>query len=444
MNVIILSHKLLKYCFAFPVFFLIVSPIGKAQQPAPAQEKSILILGVTAHLGNGEVIPRSAIGFREGKIDMVLSAIDARMDSSNYDQVIRMEGKHLYPGFIAPNSRLGLVEIDAVRATRDFDDVGQYNPHVRSLAAFNTDSRITPTVRTNGVLLAEVAPKGGIISGSSSVFELEGWNWEEAVVKKNAGIHLNWPSYPNLKEDEKKYQKQLKKYHEQLEELKDFFLQAQAYGKAAFHLEQNLRFEAMQAIFQKKAKVFIHANQLQQITDALYFFDRFSLAIVLVGAYDAWMVAELLTDRDIPVILRRVHALPMREDEPIDLPFRLPKILSDKGVLVGLENSGRMEAMGTRNLPFYAGTAAAYGVDAEKAVSMISLNTAKILGLDQRLGSIEVGKDATFFISEGDALEMLGNQLILAFISGKKIDLSNPQKELYHKYSKKYQEAKAD
>tara|TARA_R110002096_G_scaffold109056_12_gene238705 strand:- start:26064 stop:27410 length:1347 start_codon:yes stop_codon:yes gene_type:complete len=435
MNVKQLSLKFL--CLFSLCFFVTFK--GEAQKVAASQQKAILILDATAHIGNGEIIPRAAVGFREGKIDMVLSAIDVRMDSSKYDTVIHLPGKHLYPGLIAPNTRLGLVEIEAVRSTRDFDDVGDYNPHVRTLTAYNTDSRITPTVRTNGILIAEVAPKGGIISGSSSIFALDGWNWEDALVQSDVGIHLNWPNIPTRGlEKESEFKKAIEKYENHLKELNDFFKQAHAYQKVNFHLEKNLRFEAMKTIFEKKSKVFVHANLVQEITDAIYFFDGFDVEIVLVGAYDSWLVADLLKDRNIPIILRRVHSLPMREDDPIDLPYKLPKILLDKGLLVALENSGRMEAMGTRNLPFYAGTAAAYGVSKEAALSMITLNTAIILGVDHRLGSIELGKDATLFISDGDALDMRTNQVILAFINGNRLDLTNPQIELYQKFTKKY------
>lgn len=415
-----------------------------AQIPTPAekQDKSILLLGATAHLGNGEVIPRSAIGFREGKIDRVMAAIDARMDSTVYDTVIHLNGKHIYPGFIAPNSRLGLVEIDAVRASRDFDDVGEMNPHVRSLTAYNTESRITPTVRSNGVLIAQVAPKGGRISGSSSVFNLDGWNWEDAALVKDDGIHLNWPS-SNLKRswnDPKKRKEAEENYQAEIVQLRRFFEQAKAYQKVDFHLEKNIRFEAMSAIFNREAKVYVHANRVQEITDALYFFDQYNLSVVLVGGSEAYLVSDLLKDREISVLLRRVHSLPLNQDDPIDLPYRLAHILSEKGILVGLQNSGRMEAMGTRNLPFYAGTASAYGVEKEKALSMISLNTAKILGIDSLVGSIELGKLATFFVSQGDALDMRTNEVLLAYINGKQIDLDNPQKFLYRKYSKKYKE----
>ena len=431
-----MNVKLLSNNYLILIYCLVFFAGAQAQQPAKKQQKSILLLGATAHLGTGKVIPKSAIGFSKGKIDMVLAAIDIRMDSTKYDTVIYIKGKHVYPGFIAPNSRLGLVEIEAVRASRDFDEVGQFNPHIRSLTAYNTDSRITPTIRTNGVLIAEVAPEGGIISGSSSIFNLDGWNWEDAVLQKDNGIHLNWPRLQKHFEGEAKKQKKAEeKYQEQIKEIKSFFQQSLAYQKVDFHLESNLRFEAMSPLFDKKCKLFIHADRVQEITDAIYFFEAFDVEIVLVGAYDAWIVADLLKDRSIPVLLGRVHALPLRQDDPIDLPFQLPKLLSEKGLLVGLENSGRMEAMGTRNLPFYAGTAIAYGVDPEAAVAMLSLNTAKILGIDDQVGSLEEGKQATLFVSDGDALDMRTNRVSLAFIQGKFLDLDNPQKELYRKYS---------
>jgi imidazolonepropionase-like amidohydrolase len=431
----------LKSSFAALLLLLAVSVKAQIPVPAAAEGKSILFLNAQAHLGNGEVIPRSAIGVRNGKIDMVLAAIDIRMDSTQYDTIIHLEGKHIYPGLIAPNSRLGLVEIGAVRASRDYDDVGKFNPHVRTLTAYNTESRITPTVRSNGVLVAQVTPKGGRISGSSSVFHLDGWNWEDAVVRKDDGIHLNWPR--TVRSHKLKDKNELKKaeeaYQSEIEDLKQFFDEARAYQKVDFHLEKNLRFEAMESLFNNRAKLYIHADQVQQLTDAIYFFDQYNIDLVAVGGNDVWLVADLLKDRDIPILLRRVHSLPKYQDDAVDAPYQLPAKLVKKGLLVGLENSGRMEAMGTRNLPFYAGTAAAYGLDKETALSLITLNTAKILGLDNRLGSLEKGKDATLFISKGDALDMRTNQVEMAFIQGKQIDLDNPQKQLYRKYSKKYE-----
>lgn len=401
--------------------------------PAEKQTKSILFLGATAHIGNGEVIKRSAIGIQDGKIIEVKAAIDIQLDTTKYDTIYHLDGKHIYPGFIAPNSRLGLVEIDAVRASRDFADVGQFNPHVRSITAYNTESRITPTVRSNGVLIAQIAPKGGVLSGSSSIVSLDAWNWEDALIKADDGIHLNWPN-PYSKSTKKKEADN--NYLKELEELSRFFEEARAYYKTDFVLEKNLRFEAMKRLFDGNAKLFVHANDVKSITDAIYFSDQFSLKLVLVGGHDAWLVADLLKDREIPVLLRKVHSLPKYEDEDIDLPYRLATLLSQKGVLVGLENSGSMEAMGTRNLPFYAGTTVTYGMSKAEALSLITLNTAKILGIDDMLGSLMEGKQATLFISEGDALDINSNDVTYAFIQGRKINLSNPQKELYIKYSK--------
>lgn len=424
---------------------LTIGLLVQAQIPKPAlpQTKSILVMNAKAHLGTGEVIDRAAIGIRNGKIDMVYAAIDVRVDSNAYDTIIYVDGQQAYPSFIAPNSRLGLVEIDAVRATRDFDEVGLMNPHVRSLTAYNTESRISSTVRTNGVLIAQSTPEGGRISGTSSVFQLEGWNWEDAVLKVDDGIHINWPlDYSRRNShDPKEIQKAKERYANDVKEIKDFFQKAEAYQKSEYRLEKDLKMEAMAALFTKEQKLYIHADRVNQITDALYFFDEYDFELVLVGGYESWLVAELLKDRNIPVIVRRVHSLPMNEDDEVDMPYRLPKLLSEKGLLVGLENSGSMEAMGTRNLPFYAGTAVAYGVEHEEAVAMITLNTAKILGIDHLVGSLEVGKEATFFVSKGDALDLRGNQLTLAFVKGKLLDLDNPQKFLYRKYQAKYKAA---
>jgi imidazolonepropionase-like amidohydrolase len=363
------------------------------------------------------------------------------VDTTQYDTIIHIDGSEVYPAFIAPNSRLGLVEIDAVRASRDFDEVGLMNPHVRSLTAYNTESRITPTVRSNGVLIAQSTPKGGLISGTSSIFELEGWNWEDACLKMDDGIHLNWPlDFPRRRwNDPKEVKKAKEAYQKSLQEISDFFKEAEAYHQSAYRLEKDLKMEAMAGLFSKEQKLYIHADRVNQITDAIYFFDQYDMDIVLVGGYESWLVAELLKDRDIPVILRRVHSLPMNQDDDTDLPFKLPKLLSDKGLLVALENSGSMEAMGSRNLPFYAGTAVAYGLDKEVAVAMLSYNTAKILGIDNKVGSLELGKDATLFISKGDALDMMSNDLTHAFVRGKLIDLDDPQKFLYRKYKAKYE-----
>lgn len=404
-----------------------------------AQEKSTLIVGTTAHIGNGEVIRDAAIGFRNGKIDLV-TAIDYRLDTTKYEVIIRLNGQHSYPGFISPNNVLGLLEIDAVRATRDANEVGNITPQVRSLVAYNTDSKIIPTVRSNGVLIVQSTPQGGRISGTSSIFNLDGWNWEDAVLKMDDAIHINWPSVYNRKwENGTITYKENKEFENQVNELVTFFKNAKAYTKSDFILETNLRFEAMRPVFKGDKKVFIHANNAKELSSAIYFIREQKVkSPVLVGAYDALLVADLLVDYKIPLVLRRVHELPLREDDAVDIPYQLPALLAEKGVKFCLQNDGSMQAMGTRNLPFYAGTAAAYGLDREEALKSISLHAAQILGIDQQVGSLELGKRATLFVSEGDALDMRTNQLSAAFVNGKMIDLGSHQRDLYERYMKKY------
>ncbi len=412
---------------------------GFAQVPAKPQTKVVVISGATAHIGNGQIVVNSVLVIEKGEISFIGDQTDFQVAGAEVTQ-INATGKHIYPGFIVPNSILGLVEIGAVRATRDYDDVGAINPHVRSLISYNTDSKITPTVRSNGILMAQITPRGGLISGTSSIFNLDGWNWEDAVLKQDDAIWMNWPSLyqktgwwgnpgPTLKN---KNMKRISK------KWSNSFSEAKAYSEAEF-ANQDLRFEAMRGLFDGSKKLFINANFAKEITDAVLFAKQAGVKeIVIVGGLDSWKVGEFLKENEVPVVLQRLYELPEHRDDDIDLPYKLPKLLKDQGVLFCLNFAGDMEAMGTRNLPFSAGTAAAYGLTKEEALQSITLNTAKILGIDKKVGSLEVGKEATLFISSGDALDMRTNNVEVAFIQGRKLDLTDHHKELYEKYSTKY------
>ena len=418
------------FCFLLSTF----NCIAQVETPAPVQSKSILLMGGIAHLGNGKVIENSAIGIKDGKLTLVADARVIKLEANAFDTTINIHGKHVYPGIIAPNSTIGLVEIDAVRASDDQSEAGNYTPHVRSLIAYNTESRITPTVRSNGVLMAQITPRGNVVSGTSSIVQFDAWNWEDAAYKKDDGIHLNWHRMFNPWNG-----KANEKYTENVNELKIFFADALAYSKVNEYPEKNLRFESMRGLFNGTQTLFIHTNYVKEITEAVQFAKTYDIKkVAIVGGYDAWMVADMLKDNKVAVVLRRVHELPAREDDDIYLPYKLPKKLMDAGVLFCLENSGDMEAMGTRNLPFYAGTATAYGLSKEQALQLITLNTAKILGIDATCGSLEPGKDATLFISTGDALDVSTNNVEQAFIQGRQIDVDNHQKRMFKKYSEKY------
>ena len=411
------------------------------QTPAPEQTRSVLILGGTAHLGTGDAIEDAAIGFRNGKIDFVGRAFQA--DKSKYDETIDAKGKQIYPGFIVTNTTLGLQEIGAVRATQDQYEVGTFRPNVRAIIAFNTDSEITPTVRSNGVLMGQITPRSGVISGASGVVQFDGWNWEDASIKMVDGIHLNWPStHHKHAVDGKVNIRKRKTYTQQKHEIERYFSEARAYAEA--HPEpstsvMDVRHEAMRGIFDGSLALYCHASDVREITEAVHFKRKMGIKrLVIVGGYDAYLVGDILRENDVSVFLTSVHRLPRFTEDDIDLPYRLPKLLADEGVLFALQVDARMTEMNTRNLPFYAGTARKYGLTEEQAIMALTRNPAKILGVDDVCGTIERGKDATLFISDGDALDVRTNHLIYAFIQGRTMDIDNRQKELYRKFQTKY------
>ena len=418
--------------------------ISFAQQtPAPKQSKDMAIVGATAHIGDGTIIENSIIVLRNGKIDVIENAETSVIDMKALE-VINARGHHVYPGFIAPNSTLGLVEIDAVKASDDDAEIGVWNPHIRSLIAYNAESKIIESMRPNGVLLGQIVPKGGVISGTSSIVQFDAWNWEDAAIKVDDGIHLNWPKNfskdfsasafgqnPNLKPNDK--------YTEQIKKLDDYFIESKTYGYVKNQSTVNLPFQAMQGLFNGSKKLYVNVAGEKGIIDAVHFSKKHGLKnMVIVGGYEAYKVAKFLKENNISVLIQRVHSLPILEDDDYDLPYKLAKLLVDEGVLVSLQVSGDMERMNTRNLPFYAGTTVAYGLTKEQALQLITLNAAKILGIDDSYGSLSKGKNATLFISKGDALDMSTNIITHAFIDGRLISLETHQTELWKRYSEKY------
>ncbi len=429
----------------FAAFLILNSAFLIAQTPIPAakQSKSILVTGLTIHVGNGKVIENGVIGFKEGKITLVADGSVIKLSSNAYDTTITLSYAHAYPGFIAPITTLGLTEVDAVRATNDFNEVGGYNPHVRSLIAFNAESKVIPTVRTNGILFEQATPHNGTISGTSSIMALDGWNWEDAVLKKDDGVHLNFPKItfrarfdiegPTVPTTGNT------KYDEQTNELKKFFADAKAYCAEKNQEEKNLRYEAMRGVFEGTQNLYIHADYVKDVIASVNFAKQFEIKKpVLVGGQDSWKVTKLLKQNNFSVMLSRVHSLPSSDFADVDLSYKLAYLLQKDSVLFCLQNEGDQEGQNARNLCFQAGTARAYGLSNEQAIAAITSSSAKILGVDKEIGTIEVGKNASFFISTGDALDIKTNNVILAFINGKKLMLTNIQQELYKKYSNKY------
>jgi hypothetical protein len=428
----------LLFTFTFSLFTL------HAQQPIPAkaETKSILLLNGTAHLGNGKVIQNSAIGIKNGKLVLVADATVIRLKSDEYDTTINCFGKQVYPGFIATDATLGLVETEAVRATVDSRDVGGINPELRTIIAYNTDSKITPVVRMNGVLTAQISPRGGMISGTSSVVSLDGWNWEDACYKMDDGVFINWPArYASMPIDEDHWgpPAESKTYDKQMLVLNKFLEDAQAYSKQKIHDETDVKLEAMKGVFAGTETLFIYATYAKEIIAAVTQCKTLGIQkVVIVGGDDSWKIADFLKQNNVPVIVKRLHTLPNTADDEIDAPYTLPYKLQQAGVLFCLDNSGDQEQNATRNLGFLAGTASAYGLSKEEALQSITLNAAKILGIDSHLGTLEEGKDATLFVSDGDALDMKTNKVVWAFINGKKLQLTSIQTALDKKYEDKY------
>jgi imidazolonepropionase-like amidohydrolase len=419
------------------IILLITTFSFSQQTPAPKQTEAITIIGATAHLGNGKVIKNSFIQFKNG----ILTAVDNALLTKKplKGKIIKAKGKHLYPGFITMNSTLGLVEIDAVKATIDQREMGDFNPHIRSIIAYNPESKIIETVRANGVLIGQITPRGGSVSGNSSVVQFDAWNYEDAVIKENDGIHLNWPLtfyssgwWVKKVSPNKNYEKQVKK-------IIDFFDRT----KFSDINETNLKQKALQGLYNGNKTLYVHANNETEIVDAISFKKKNNIQkMVIIGGYEAINISDLLKENNIAVVLKRIHSLPNTDDEDIKLPYKLAKQLDEVGIIVALDTAGDMERMNSRNLPFNAGTAVSYGLEYEKAVAMLTSNPAKIMGLDKRIGTLEVGKDATLIISAGDALDVIGNNIEKAFIQGRDINLDTHQKKLYRKFKKKYSSQK--
>ena len=420
------------------LFCLAAVPSWAQPTPAPDQSRSVLVLGATAHLGTGDVLEDCAVGFRDGVIDYVGRSF--QVNRQKYDDIVDAKGQHLYPGFIVTNTTLGLQEVGAVRATQDQYEVGTFRPNVRSVIAFNTDSEITPTVRTNGVLMGQITPRGGVVSGSSGVVHFDGWNWEDAAMVMVDGIHLNWPSthHRHRKNGQVDIQRR-KTYDQQRHEIERFFGEAQAYASARRGSLTDVRHEGMRGLFDGSLCLYVHTNDARAITEAVHFKRDLGIQrMAIVGGYDAYLVADLLRENEVSVMLQSVHSLPRFADDDVDLPFKLPKLLMDEGITVALQVDKRMTEMNSRNLPFYAGTARAYGLTEEQAVQALTRNPAQILGIDDQVGTLERNKMATMFLSEGDALDMRTNSLTMAWIEGREIDLDNRQRELYRKFQTKY------
>jgi len=428
---------------------------ARAAVPVPAapQARPVALVGGTIHTVSGPAIPNGTLVFEGGRITAIGTDVPIPAGAERID----VAGKHVYPGLIDAATSLGLTELGSVRAMSDFAEVGAITPYVRAEAAVNPESELIPVTRSSGVLAVVTMPSGGRISGTSALLGLDGWTWQDLTLRAPIGMHVNWPkmsvdrapAFPDSVE-----KKQLLERARALRELAQGFEDARAYAKAKKAAggagggapgrgaaggagrapEHDLRWEAMIPVLEGKIPLVVDAEEMLQIESAVEFAARERVRLVILGGYDAPRCAALLREHDVPVIVSYTHRSPRRPDEPYDDSYTVPARLHAAGVRFAIAYPSASNA---RNVTFQAATAVGFGLPADEGLKAITLYPARILGFADRLGSLETGKDATLFVSDGDPLEN-GTRVERAYISGRAIDLTNRQTTLYEKYREKY------
>jgi imidazolonepropionase-like amidohydrolase len=416
--------------------FALTLALSTAALPA----ETIMLKGATVHPVSGPDIANGSVVLQDGKI----LAVGAAVATPPGAEVVDVSGRHIYPSLFPPATVLGLVEISAVRATVDFSELGEVNPQARADFAMNFDSELLPVARSAGILIAGISPTGGIVSGSAAAMKLDGWTREDATLKAPAAITVTWPDLeidraPTARSS---VRLQEKRRDEAVAKLKDVFAEARAYRKARTaegragvpRHDADSKLEALLPALDGKIPVLVVANTSAQIRAALAWAKEEGLKIAILGGTDAWRLAADLAQAKTPVILDTVLELPARSDESYDTRFAAAGILAKAGVAVAFnDGSGGFSAATVRNLPHQAATAVAFGFPREKAIEAMTLEPARILGVESRVGSLEPGKDATLIVTDGDILD-LRTRVVAAYLDGRALDLTDKQKRLYERY----------
>jgi imidazolonepropionase-like amidohydrolase len=411
------------------------------QVPAPPQREPIALINATIHPVSRAPIEAAALVMDQGKIIDLGAGIPIPQNAIRID----LQGRHIYPGLIESHSVLGLTEIGGVDVTNDYAERGDLNPNVRAEVAINPESEHIPVARANGIALAVAAPTGGLIAGRSALIMTDGWTWKEMTLKAPLSMMVNWPAM-RMGDDEESSRPQRGRLRKRIEALDKAIEDARAYQTALECPKMDDRFpaidvrwEALVPVLRGDLPVWIRADSLLEIEAAVSWVGRHRLRAVLVGGSDAGLCADLLKARAIPVVVTSVLSLPDRRDADFDEAFTLPLRLYRAGVKFCIASGS---ASGLRNLPYHAAKAAAYGLPPEEALKAITLYPAEILGVADRVGSLEKGKDATLIVTDGDPLEIT-TRVSELFIQGRRIDLANKHQRLYDKYRQRYRQAHA-
>lgn len=411
------------------ITFFLMAVSSQAQTPAPPQSQPIALTGGTIYTVSDGVIENGTIVFEDGVITAIGQNVQIPMGAERVD----VSGKEIYPGMIDSYSRMGIFEIGSVDMTVDINETGDFNPNVTPEIAFNPESRHIGTARTNGVLTAVTTPGGGVISGQSSAMMLDGWSWADMILHSGTGMIINWPS---ADDDD---------YGDELLELHDFVASAKAYHKAkqaatsgdAPRLENDSRLDAMGDVINGEQPIMVEANEMREIQDAITWAEDQNFRIIILGGRDSHYITDFLVEKDVPVIIASVLDAPDRDWEAYDDVYRLPAKLEAAGVTYAI--AGGSSAPYAFRLANEAGASAAFGLTLDQAFHAVSLAPANILGLDERIGSLETGKDATLLITTGNPVEY-SSQIEQAYIQGRKIDMVDAHRELYEKYRLKVEQ----
>jgi imidazolonepropionase-like amidohydrolase len=404
---------------------------------AAATGQTVALVGGTLHPVSGPDVANGTIILRDGKI----AAMGAGIEVPAGAKVVDVKGRHVYPSLFPPLTELGLTEISSVRATVDTTELGEINPQARADFAMNFDSELLPVARSAGILVAGVTPIGGIVSGSLAAMKLDGWTREDATLRAPAAIVVRWPDLAIDRSPAARISVRLqeKRRDEALEKLKNVFAEARAYarakaaeGKAGIpRHDQDPKLEALLPALEGQLPVIVVAQRVAQLRGALAWAREEKLNLVLAGARDGWRVADEIAKANVPVIVEQPIELPTRPDEPYDANFASAGVMAKAGVRLAFTDGSN--ASNTRNLPHQAAAAVAFGFPREKAVAAMTLEPARILGVADRIGSLEPGKDATVIVTDGDILD-LRTHVLAAWLDGRALDLTDKQKLLYERY----------
>jgi imidazolonepropionase-like amidohydrolase len=406
----------------------------------PKQSQRTALRGATIHTVTKGVIQNGTIIFDAGKI----IAVGANIDIPAGTKIVDVTGKHIYPGLIDAYSSVGISEIGAVDMSNDVNEVGDFNPNVRTDVAVNAESRHIGTSRSQGVLTTLTTPGGGLISGMSSAMALEGWSWEEMSLESAAALNVNWPNTSQGRGGRfggagggGPAGGSQSTYEARVQQLKNYFAEARAYRDAVAAKENvrtDARYMAMIPALDRKIPVVVSANSTSQINDAITWAKQENIRLIIRGGDDAIYVADRLRAENIPVILTSTLDAPNRDHEGSDAAYSRAATLHKAGVKFAI--SGGAGSLYTDRLPYEAGVAVAFGLPEEEAIKAVTINAAEFMGLSDRLGSLEPGKQATFLITTGTPIDMTSN-ILQAYIQGRELDMNDIQKHFFEKYMEK-------